>query len=248
MSKVTHLPQPCPICGDRTQLTFEDIVPTWLRKETLQLSGRSGQLPPRVKLRICRDCNEELGRRFESPLSPLLKRMVIGDTVMLDSAAQGSIGAWIAKTSLLSLLMREQMSSDVVKSATAVALRRLIETRTLSFPASVRLFHVSPTLQSEAALRRVVPGGKAPYPVGAYAVSFFGQFGYEFFNATSELVEGYARATGQHARSVTISPLPLSPVVWPPRRTTSQADLLALRTAYSDRRDADLAPASSRDG
>ena len=118
-----------------------------------------------------------MGRRFESSLSPLLKRMVVGGSVVLDAAAQASIGGWIAKTSLLGLLSREQMSPEVVRSSTAEALQRLIETGEPSFPASIRLFDVSPTDASEPALRRVVPNGRTPYPVGAYAVSFLGGLG-----------------------------------------------------------------------
>lgn len=207
-----------------------------------------GPLPARVKLRICRSCNESLGRMFESPLAPTLKRFVSGAPVVLDVGTQISIGAWIAKTSLLGLLLREQAGSEIARSVAVELLRRLMVAGAMSFPASVRLFHVSPTDKSDAAMRRVVPGGVPPYPVGVYAVSTFGRFGYEFFSSTAELVARYAQATRTHARSVTISPVPGDHVVWPPRRMTAQADLLALRSAYSDRRDPGLPPASSRGG
>ncbi|MEP9382942.1 hypothetical protein [Nocardioides sp. KR10-350] len=250
---MTQPPNPCPICGERAQLTFEDVIPTWLRKESLKAWQGDGPLPARVKVRICRGCNESLGRKFESPLAPILKRFVSGAPVVLDGATQVSIGAWIAKTSVLGLLMREQAGSEIGRTAAVELLRRLmctgaLCTGALCFPASVRLFHVSPTDDSDAALRRVVPGGVPPYPVGVYAVSTFGRFGYEFFSSTAELIARYAQVTRTHARSVTISPVPGDQVVWPPRHMTAQADLLALRSAYSDRRDPGLAPTSSRGG
>lgn len=98
----------CPVCDGPGPLTKEDILPTWLRQQTLDQMRQRGvpseQLPARVVIRICSPCNKQLGRLLEAPMSELLPRLVHDEHALVVPAEAELLAAWTAKVMLLMAL------------------------------------------------------------------------------------------------------------------------------------------------
>jgi hypothetical protein len=66
--------------------------------------------PPRIKIRICAECNSEMGRVYEKPTAPILRQLICGQSpVELDPRSQTLIGRWSIKTIIL-LHMKHAMT------------------------------------------------------------------------------------------------------------------------------------------
>jgi hypothetical protein len=95
----------CPLCAGAGPLTKEDLVPSWIRRDVLRrYRPAPADIPPRFVLRICATCNSNLGRKFEDPAAPILKKLIAGDPLSLDLSEQHIVARWIAKTTLIGLL------------------------------------------------------------------------------------------------------------------------------------------------
>lgn len=91
----------CPLCGSRGKKDKEDVIPRWLIAHMDSLGvGKA----PKVILWVCNPCNARLNTNFEHPARDIIKAMVAGKAVGLDTEQQVIVGAWLAKTSLLMAL------------------------------------------------------------------------------------------------------------------------------------------------
>src|SRR3954454_13358122 len=73
----------CPICLRPAKFTNEDWLPQWARKRLLALFPPTGQHPPRLKVRICGDCNAGLNEQFETNSNQVVGPMLSGNSVDL---------------------------------------------------------------------------------------------------------------------------------------------------------------------
>lgn len=89
----------CKLCLGPGPLTDEDITPTWVRKHVKSnyIEAERTQLPPRHKMRICRTCNGNLGAMFDNRSAHLIRRLIDGETLTLDTVEQSQVAGWAAK-------------------------------------------------------------------------------------------------------------------------------------------------------
>lgn len=94
----------CPICQKAKPHNNEDVLPTWARKALFENVPRDGtwELPPRIKMRVCMDCNTLMARVYEHTTAPILKPLILGASVTgLSGRHQALIGRWCIKTIIL---------------------------------------------------------------------------------------------------------------------------------------------------
>lgn len=105
----------CSIClvVSTQKMTKEDSYPKWLRQIILQAYGdvdpsrleKGWEQPRRVLLHsVCVPCQRRLNAAFEVPATQLLKDMMSGRPMLLSTAQQRVIAAWMAKTVLVLIM------------------------------------------------------------------------------------------------------------------------------------------------
>lgn len=97
--------QACVLCGQDRELTFEDISPSWMRRVSSTLRGPGGEVNkgPRHRIRICRVCNEAMGRSIEQPAADVMSPLIAGGGANLERRDLVAISTWITKHTLLSI-------------------------------------------------------------------------------------------------------------------------------------------------
>lgn len=233
---------PCPICGLRRGLTTEDVVPIWLRKTMLGLTGPwpKNQLPPKFKLRICEPCNSSLGTRFEAIAAPLVKPLVEGRDVRLSFRDQKIISTWIVKGALLGIVARNR--SDARLSEVVVPLLRyIIETRLPPHGCSVRLCSVNTSHDKEPVEEVIDPYLPHIRPLIAYyAVANFGALGFELLVGDQETLLPFMADVDADSRFVRIWPPVSREAEWPPPSPLAWHEIPELRNAWANDRDPDM--------
>ncbi len=224
----TH-PDPCPLCGKRSQLSDEDLIPIWARTSVLRLGvfGPRDQRPRRMKMRICINCNSSLGRAFENDCSNLLKPMLYGTKVVLDRRQQILISCWIIKTSLLINLTGIEKSHPDHSLAVSI-LKDLTAERIPPAQTLVRIFKRDIEDEDTPVLVRSIT---AP-PTAFFSVTTIGYLGWEMaIGPTGPILE--YRSTGPHLpSSLEIWPPRESQINWPASSVASTTDVENLRAAY----------------
>lgn len=94
---------PCPLCLELRSRNDEDLMPSWARLEALRLVPPKDLrfYPPRLKLRICTACNDNMARRYENGAAPLVKPMMRGAERSLSAGEQRDVSLWAIKTVLV---------------------------------------------------------------------------------------------------------------------------------------------------
>ena len=129
VSKPSRRRGSCAFCGAHGQLTREDFTPQWLGRfiagrwpaqgplELVAISG-GGDRPYREEKRVvgnasavkpaivCQRCNNEWMKRLEDAAIPILKPMILGDSLVLDVPALHALASWAMKTALVFELIR----------------------------------------------------------------------------------------------------------------------------------------------
>jgi hypothetical protein len=203
---LTKYPEPCPLCGKRSQLSYEDIVPTWARKGVVSLTslGPRDQWPRRIKMRICINCNSSLGRAFENDCSELLKPMLHGSQVILSQRQQIHISCWIIKTSLLMNLTGLSQSHPDHSLAISIV-RALVAERIPPAKTLVRIF----TRDIYGEDRPELVSSIIAPPTTFWSVTTIGYLGWEMAIGPTGPILEYQSKDPQ---------LPGSTEIWPPRK------------------------------
>ena len=226
----------CPLCAGPGPLTKEDLVPSWIRRDVLRRYRLAqGDIPRRFVLRICATCNGNLGRCFEDPAAPILKKLIAGRSLSLELPEQQVVSRWIAKTTLIGLL--KTTSPGLPHEALTKLLRRVIDQQVPPTGSCIRLFQVVPDNSASSVPEQTLTGGELPRPLSVFGVSYFGKFGYEMVCGLEETILAYALRTRRSSLSVTVWPMSRTPVLWPPATAIRGTDLLALRQAHGSTRD-----------
>ena len=226
---MTKYPEPCLLCGERSRLSDEDIVPTWARKSVVRLAsyGPRDQWPRRIKMRMCTNCNSSLGRAFENDCSELLKPMLHGSQVILSRRQQIQISCWIIKTSLLVNLAGLDKSHADHSLAISIV-QKLIAERIPPSQTLVRIFMRDIYEEDAPELVRSII---AP-PTAFHSVTTIGYLGWEMaIGPTGPILEYQSRGS-QLPGCIEVWPPREREVSWPPSSSASTADVENLRTAY----------------
>lgn len=236
---------PCPLCESIShRLTDEDILPMWARRSLLDLFNDYGvQAPPRYKIRICRTCNETLGRRYESNAAPIMRPMVGDEPTQLSVSDQQIVAAWIVKTTLLMSFVGSPANHRDHLFAQFL-LQRLIAGEDLALSASVRLARYDPRSPDEAQhhdVSHLLPDGRASR-VSFFAVSTLGWLAWELAIGVQEELLPITSRVDAAGKFVDIWPSPLSTVTWPPPKPLTRGELIGLRRAWVDASAHDVPP------
>lgn len=231
-------PAPCRLCLRTRKLNDEDVLATWARKFTLRMFREDGQAnPPRIKLRICTECNARMGRRYEDVAAPLIKPLMLGQEVSLTVQEQADISRWVIKTTLL-LNVKERIRSGRDYETIRQLLAAMIEVDVPPPGCSVRIGRF-PAEEDDppdvaANLAEILPGGP-PSTILFCAVASFGQLGIDVVMTNpADLVDFIAR-TETSDRLVRIWPPTVQGAEFPPMHLLTRADATALREAFRDR-------------
>jgi hypothetical protein len=84
----------CYLCRKHGEITAEDVVPTWLRKTIQTIVGAGTRMPPKYLMPLCRPCNHALGKQFEEPTAPLVRRLIAREHTTLTVAEQETLASW----------------------------------------------------------------------------------------------------------------------------------------------------------
>jgi hypothetical protein len=88
----------------------EDVVPQWLRTALLQFYPDWANAFPRLKFRVCRDCNGQMNSVFEIPARPIVLAMLSAtpeSPVTLGLSERCIVARWLMKTALLYAIVRK---------------------------------------------------------------------------------------------------------------------------------------------
>ena len=99
----------CRLCGATpVRLTDEDVYSSWLRRHVGSTLKTPDQLMPRkLIIRACHDCNGDLARKFEDPVAPLLKPLVLGEPVTFTPKQAQKVASWLWLKDIEYVLMRD---------------------------------------------------------------------------------------------------------------------------------------------
>jgi len=229
---VTQKRDVCPICGGNGKQTAEDVMPLWVRKATLSLVPiDASEYPPRMTLRICRDCNSQMAARYEDKASTVLAPMMANKPTTLSTRQQSIIGRWFIKTTLL-MNLADQLKRGGVILEDRDALRRMNQDGAVREGISIRIGRYS-SIEGDpdgtlAQLELVVPGGY-PASTAYYSATTLGFVAFEMIICNpNSAIEFTSRLAGNQ-RLVPIWPPALAPVAWPPAETLTREDLAAMR-------------------
>jgi hypothetical protein len=225
----------CPICLTVGPLTDEDIVPTWMRRFLVSRYAVPGeQAPPRSKMRICRRCNETLGRRYENDARENLMPLLNGDPATLPPRQQSAAGRWMIKTTMLGCFagaLPDRWGYELCRTL----LLSLRDTGGMPGYTSVRIAardtRDDPP-SGEADVTRFLPVNQMPR-YAFFGINCIGGFVWEMVTGgTTDILE-YTSWTDAHADEfVRIWPPNRTEVAWPPGPPLSMAAVHAMREVF----------------
>jgi hypothetical protein len=227
--------EPCPVCHELKHRNDEDILPRWARGHALRLFPlRIGQqYPRRIKLRICRDCNDLMASRFEDHVAPLITRMMEGNPVSLNAQQQEDVSGWVIKTTLL-MGLKEEVAKGRPNEPARLALLPLITAGVIPPGSSVRIAEFpageDAPPDETADLAQLLPGGP-PMPLHFFGVNTLARVAFEVILGEPSAVSRFIQRTPDTDRLRRIWPPPSGEVPLPPPHVLTRGDVAALRTA-----------------
>lgn len=235
----------CRICEQAASLTDEDIIPTWMRSHLIASRGPfAGQAPRRIKTRICRACNETLGRMFEANASAAIRPLIDGESVVLSPDGQIQVASWLTKTSLLGNLAGSEPDSWGEEKARR-CLQQMMKAGRPPLQTYVRLGRVDMSTQAphhRTTLTGILPRAERMPKCTFFSVWTIGDLAFEVLVGTFQEMYSFANwADRQPVRHfVRIWPKRTRPVPWPPRALVSRDLLEAMRAAHFEARRTDM--------
>lgn len=226
---------PCPLCLERKPLNDEDVLPDWARSEAFDIfpPPEARSYPPRIKLRICIDCNTTMARRYEDRVAPLVKPMMWGKDRHLTEGQQAHVGRWMLKTSLL-LGILKIIESGGDPGPTRQTLVHMLDVDVPPDGSSVRIgrFTAGKRMHNEKArMAKLLPGG-APKGLVSAGVSSFANVVFEHLMGDPRSIDSFVAGTKRSDRLIRIWPPQVEGVDFPPPHVFTGADMAALRAAY----------------
>lgn len=214
------------------------MLPRWARTHALRLFppkiGRP--FPPRIKLRICTDCNHQMGRRYEDRASPLIKPMMQGLARQLTPLQQGDISRWMVKTTLL-LSIANRIKNRRDYEPTRQLLLTMLDEDAPPAGTSVRVGRFPAAGEEGAAdgnanLADLLPGGPPPR-MHFYAVTTLAHFAFEMVMTNSPDALHFIARTEASDRLVRLWPPQIGTAHYPPPHDITAADITAMRQAFT---------------
>lgn len=218
----------CPICMVRPANTVEDVMPQWTRTEALRISppNPGQQSPARLTLRICKECNGQMGRLFEANAAQLIVPMMRGQSVLLDTNDQGIVGQWAIKTSLMFRIREAIYTSTPYESER----RSLVELNRGAAPSSyvVRLARFEHDSDGDAG-QELIEARVEVRNTRWQMLSTLGRLAIQVVEATSANAVPTLGRQIEDARFVQVTPPGLTPIALPSNTRLRKPDVAAIR-------------------
>lgn len=207
-------------------------MPLWVRKATLSLVPIApSEHPPRMTLRICRDCNSQMAARYEDKASTVLAPMMANKPATLSTRQQSIIGRWFIKTTLL-MNLADQLKHGGVILEDRDELRRMNQDGAVREGISIRIGRYS-SIDGDpdgtrAQLERVVRGGYSA-STRYYSATTLGFLAFEMIICNPSSAIEFSSRLASNQTLLPIWPPVLTSVAWPPSETLTREDLAAMR-------------------
>lgn len=206
-------------------------MPTWTRKLLWENLPRDGtwELPPRITIRICVDCNARMGKLYEDTTAPLLKPMITGlDIIGLSPRNQTLVGRWCIKTALL-FHMKQAMELDQFHQEDADVLHRMNQGGPAPDTSSVRIAKFMSQGTDEKPGEPYRGSLVGAQPLTSIGYSQIGHLAIEVISGHREPLLDFIRRTEDDKRFVRMWPPSVKSVDFAPEGFLTQSDFNVMR-------------------
>jgi hypothetical protein len=102
----------CYLCLTFGEITDEDVMPKWMRKTLRKLAtDPTAPQPPKFLMPLCRPCNNGLGNRYEQKVAPIVRPLMMGSAITLDTDQQLLVASWAVLKDMEFAMAREYIYS-----------------------------------------------------------------------------------------------------------------------------------------
>jgi len=183
------------------------------------------EFPPRIKIRICAECNSQMGKVYEESTAPILKPLIAGQSFTgLTPRSQSLIGRWCIKTIML-LHMKHAMTLGKYHKVDGDSLLRMNRGGLPPDASSVRIArYMSATADGAPgeALRGSLEGAQ---PLVSCSYGSIGHLAIEVLSGSQMAILDFTDRTQHDERFVRVWPPRMKSVDFAPEESLTQDDI-----------------------